>query len=247
MKSTAKLAAIATLFAAFALPAVASAQAAKVGSANVQKIFSDIKETKDLDNKLNAKGADLKKMQNDAQAELTAKKQSRDQFKPGTDTYDRANQELNRAVTQRQIEIQVAQNELVREQKLQTKLIYDKIVAAVSEVAKEKGYSVVVSQVIPPEPSDDQFDRLTADQLINLLRQQNLLYVDPSADLTSEVVARMDAKYAGGGTSSGANTGGANGGGTNTGGAPAGGTNTGGGTNGGNPGGAGGAPNTPGR
>lgn len=196
MKLTVKLAAVAMLFAALALPSAANAQTAKMGSVNVQKVFSDIKETKDLENTLKAKGADLTKQQNDAQQDITAKKASRDQFKPGTDTYDRANQELSRSATQYQVTLQIAQQELVREQKMQTKMIYDKIVAAVSDVAKEKGYTLIIAQVTPPEPSDDQFDRLTAEQLINLLRQQNLLYVDPSADLTADVVTRLDAKYA---------------------------------------------------
>ena len=90
-------------------------------------------------------------------------------------------------------------------------MIYDKIVAAVGEVAKEKGYAMVVAQIVPPEPSDDQFDRLTAEQLINLLRQQNLLYVDPASDITADVVTRMDAKYAspaGGGAGAGSGAGG---------------------------------------
>ena len=196
MKLTTQLAAVAMLFAALAVPSVASAQAATVGSVNVQKVFSDIKQTKDLENTLKAKGAELTTQQNSAQQDITAKKASRDQFKPGTDTYDRANAELSRSATQYQVTLQIAQQELVREQKMQTKMIYDKIVAAVGELAKEKGYTMITAQVTPPEPSDDQFDRLTAEQLINLLRQQNLLYVDPAADLTAEVVTRLDAKYA---------------------------------------------------
>lgn len=233
MKTTTKLAALATVIAAFALPSAALAQAAKIGSANVQKIFSDIKETKDLENKLKSRGQELGQRQNDAQQRVTALKASRDQFKPGTDTYDRANQELSRTATQLQVEIQIAQQELVREQKLQTKMIYDKVVAAVNELGKERGYAMVVAQIIPPEPSDDQFDRMTAEQLIQLLRQQNLLYVDPSADLTADVITRMDSKYVSPAGSTGS-TG-------STGNAPAGGTTGGttGGTAGGSTGGAG--------
>lgn len=196
MKLAPRYAALALLLAAFVLPSAASAQQAqKIGSANVQKIFSDIKETKDLETKLKAKGDDLNRKTAELQQKVKALQDSRNQFKPGTDTYDRANQELKRAAQQGQFDLQVTQQDLVGEQKLQTKMIYDKIVAAVSELAKEKGYAVVLAQVIPPEPSDDQFDRLTSEQLINLLRQQNILFVDPSADLTAEVITRLDAKY----------------------------------------------------
>lgn len=195
MKWTAKFATLATLMAVFALSSSAHAQAVKVGSANVQKVFADIKETKDLQTKLSSKGNDLNAMKNDAQKQLTDLKAQRDQFKPGTDTYDRANQTLSRTATELQVKFQVVQQELMHEQKYQTKMIYDKIVTVVGELAKEKGYTLVVSQIVPPEPSDDQFERLTMEQLSGLLTQQNLLYVDPAADLTAEVTTRMDAKY----------------------------------------------------
>ena len=195
MKLVNRLAPFAILIAAFALPSVASAQAQKIGSANVQKVFSDIKETKDLETKLKAQGDALNTQQNALQQKLKALQDNRNQFKPGTETYDRANQELKQTLTRGQIELQIANQDLQTEQKRQTKTIYDKIVAAVTDLAKEKGYSIVVAQIVPPEPSDDQMDQMKAADLINLLRQQNLLYVDPSADLTTAVVTKLDAAY----------------------------------------------------
>jgi Skp family chaperone for outer membrane proteins len=230
MKLASRLAPLAVLVAAFAiptvtLPAIASAQAQKIASADVSKVFSDIKETKDLDAKLKQRGQQLNQQNTDIQQRLGQLKQSRDQFKPGTDTYDRANQELSRQFVQSQIEFQVAQQDALREQKRQTKMIFDKIVATVNVVAKEKGYTMVVAQVVPAEPSDDQMDQMKPEALIQLLRQQNLLYIDPSIDLTAEVVTRMDAKYAAGGgggaSSGGASGGGATGGAASGGGAPA--------------------------
>jgi Skp family chaperone for outer membrane proteins len=196
MTFTTKLTALAALVAALALPSLANAQ--KIGAANVQQIFSDIKETKELETKLKAKGEELNRSGGELQTKVNALKAQRDLFAAGSTEYARANTELGRTVVQATAETQYAQQELIREQKRQTKMIYDKIVSAVAALASEKKYDIVLAQIVPPQPSEDQFDRLTAEQLINLLRQQNILYIAPGADITAEVIARMDAAYAGG-------------------------------------------------
>jgi Skp family chaperone for outer membrane proteins len=194
MKLSSRIAAVVTVMLALALPSIASAQ--KVGAANIQKIFTDVKETKDLETKLKARGDELQKQANDIQGRVQTLKQQRDQFKAGSEEYNRANQELNRSLVQAQIETQVLQQELAREQKRQTKAMFDKVITAVGEVAKEKQYSIIVAQIVPPEPSDDQMERLNVEQLINLLRQQNILYLAPESDITAEVITRLDAAYA---------------------------------------------------
>ena len=82
MNRITKLFALASLVTAFAIPSIASAQG--VGSANIQKIFTDIRETKDLESKLKEKDDLFKAKQQEANTRLTSLRQSRDQFKAGS-------------------------------------------------------------------------------------------------------------------------------------------------------------------
>ena len=102
------------------------------------------------------------------------------------------------ALVDANVSTQVAQQELLRDQKLSTKAVVEKIVVVAKALATEKGYALIVTQVVPPDPTPDQFERLTPEQLNQLLSSRNVLYVDPSIDVTAEIVARMDAAYASG-------------------------------------------------
>lgn len=178
--------------------AAAPAVAAKIGSANLQRIFTEIKETKDLEQKFRARQQQGQTDATNKQTHIKDLQNQRDQFKAGSPEYDAANKALVQAAIEANVSTQVAQQELVRDQKLSTKGVVEKIVTVAKALATEKGYAMIVTQVVPPDPTPEQFDRLTPEQLNQLLSSRNVLYVDPSADVTAEIVARMDAAYASG-------------------------------------------------
>lgn len=194
-----KLSRIAPLVAALALfaaaPAATFAQAQKVVSANMQRIFSDAQERKDLEGKFKARGQEAQQAAQSGQQRLRDLQGKRDQFRPGSADYEKANDELSRAAAEVQVNAAVSQQSLIREQKRSTRQMVEKIVAAVGELAKEKGYSIVLMQMVPPDLSEEQFDRMTPDQLNQLLSSRNVMYVAPDVDVTAEVVARLDAAY----------------------------------------------------
>lgn len=175
--------------------AAAPAQGQKIVSANMQRIFTDAQEKKDVEGKFKAKAQDAQTAAQNGQNRLRDLQGKRDQFRSGSADYEKAHAELTRAAAEVQVAAAVSQQDLIREQKRSTRTMVDKIVAAVADLAKEKGYSIVLMQMVPPDLSEEQFDRMTPDQLNQLLSSRNVMYVAPDVDVTAEVVARLDAAY----------------------------------------------------
>lgn len=181
---------------AFAQAAAPAAGASgKIVSANMQRIFADAQERKDLEAKFKTRGQDAQKQAQDGQQRVTALQEKRKDFRPGSAEYEKVTSELTRAAVEVQVASGVLQQDLIREQKRSTRTMVEKIVAAVDALSKEKGYGIVLMQVLPPELSEEAYERMTPEQLNQLLSSRNVLYVAPESDITAEVVARLDAAY----------------------------------------------------
>jgi Skp family chaperone for outer membrane proteins len=78
-------------------------------------------------------------------------------------------------------------------QKEQLRTIFDKITAAVSEVASQKGFDLIVSDQRPPIP--ESLDQLDINQLRELINRRTVLYSAPKADISEDVIALLNARY----------------------------------------------------
>jgi Skp family chaperone for outer membrane proteins len=72
-------------------------------------------------------------------------------------------------------------------------LIFNKITAAIQEVATAKGIDLVLAEQKPEFPPN--LDQINADQLRVLINSQNVLFNSPQVDISTDVIAAMDAKY----------------------------------------------------
>jgi Skp family chaperone for outer membrane proteins len=181
-----------TLFTTAAVMPASAQDAAKVGTANTGQIFSQIRETKDLQQKITELGKSLGQQEQQKRANLTALQEARNQFKPESDQYHDKNQELMRAAIEFQTWGQVNKADIDREKKQEMKFIFDKIEAAVGEVAKQRGLDIVVAD----QRGDIQnIDQITEDNLRILLNQRIVLYSSGKNDLTNDVIAYMDKNY----------------------------------------------------
>ncbi len=194
MKLVTKILTVTAVLAAFSTATFAQAQ--KIAVANMGRILTEIKEFKELETRLKGKFEDAKASQEKLQGRARELQGQRDQFKPGSKEYDSANADLIKVAVELQVSGQVAQQELVREQKRQLKGLSDKIVAQVKTIAETKQIALVISQVVPPEISDENWEKLTPEQASQLLSQRNLLYVAPDMDITTEVITALDAAHA---------------------------------------------------
>jgi Skp family chaperone for outer membrane proteins len=211
--------------AAVTLPAIVRAQAGggtpaapgglRVGTVEMVRVFNDMQETKDLRQRAEAERARLMATQKEKQDELQTMSQSRAQFKPDHPQYEEINRKLLRASVEFKNWGEFAQMDFERNQKRLMKARFEKIQAAVAEVAQRDGIDLVLSKSQPEIPDD--LDRVKAEELNAIMRQRDVLYTSPRTDITDQVLALLDAKYKAAG---GANTIGATFG-APTGGAPA--------------------------
>jgi Skp family chaperone for outer membrane proteins len=180
------------------IPSQVFAQASvKVAIANPVEIFNQLQETKDLRVKLEADVSKLEKERLARVAELTDLKGRRDMLKPGNAEFDKANRDLLEKSTGFEVWMKMAQLDMARQQKLQIKALYEKIIEAIATVSKTKQLDLVLAQQSPELPTDQAaFDQLTPDQLRQILGQRNVLYNSAVADISNDVVATLNKAYA---------------------------------------------------
>lgn len=204
--------------AAVTLPAIVRAQqpqggavspgGLRVGTVEMVRVFNDMQETKDLRQRAEAERARLIATQKEKQEELQTLTQSKAQFKPDHPQYEEINRKLLKASVEFKNWGEFAQLDFERNQKRLMKARFEKIQAAVAEVAQRDGIDLVLSSSQPELPED--LDRVKAEELNAIMRQRDVLYTSPRTDITDQVLALLDAKYkaAGGANQVGATFGG---------------------------------------
>jgi Skp family chaperone for outer membrane proteins len=180
-----------------AAPLRAQEAPARVGIVNPAAIFTSMQETKDLKVK-------LEQDQKNLQAELQSRQQkvkdlqaARDLLKPDSPQYQQADQDLLKGAIEFDTWSKIQQAQLQGNQKQQMKLLFDKIVAATSEVAQAKGYDIIIADQRPDLP--ENLAPMSVEQLRAAINQRNVLYMNPKMDISNDVVAALDAKYKSGG------------------------------------------------
>jgi Skp family chaperone for outer membrane proteins len=193
--TTASICAAALLALSSFMTSAARAQApiTKVAIANPVKIFNDIQETNDLKAKMESDRKSLEATDLQKRTKLNDLKTARDALKPDSPQYGDRNKELLQASIDYEVWGRLTQADIQRQQKQQIKSLYDKITAAITEVAIKRGIELVIAEQRPEFPPD--LDQLNLDQLKLLINQRNVLFSTALVDISPEVITTMDAKY----------------------------------------------------
>jgi Skp family chaperone for outer membrane proteins len=167
----------------------------KIGTCNVLKIITGTKEFKDI-------GEAAKKRQDDFNAQLAdKKKQAQDmQTQLGFLTVDSPQyKQQNDALLTFSIQTDVwAKLTEVSEQRLEkanTKELFDKVDAAIKQVAKTKQLNLVLADQRQDIPAN--LDTIDINTLTQLLVGRSILYHDDNLDITQDVIIILDQAYAG--------------------------------------------------
>jgi Skp family chaperone for outer membrane proteins len=184
-------------FAAMAFIATAAqaqtAQPTRVATANIQKIFSEIQEIKDLNAKWKNEGANVEAQNQEKKQKIRDLEAAREALKPDSPAYQQKNDEWMKEYIDYQAWVQITQVNRVRQQNLQTLQIFNKIQAAVAEVATQRGIDLVMTDQHPEVPENAQ--NLKPEEVKALIGARNILYVNGQIDITADVIANLDAKY----------------------------------------------------
>jgi Skp family chaperone for outer membrane proteins len=173
----------------------ASAQSAaptKVAIANPAKVFQQLQETNDLKAAMENKRKVLADEESAKRMKIKDLEAQRSQLRPDAPAYQERQRELLQATMEFQVWGQMMQADVQREQKLQMKLLFDKITTAVAEVATAKGIDLVIAE---QRPDMENIDQLNVEQVRALINTRNVLFSAPQIDISNDVIAAMDAKY----------------------------------------------------
>lgn len=172
-----------------------AADPSKVAVVNTAKIFNDMVERKDMQAKMEADLKLLDGVDKEKREKLNALKTSRDALKSDSPQFKEKNADLLKSAIEYEGWTKINQANLQRDQKQQMKNLFDKIEAAVSEVAKQKGIEVVLNDRRQDIPDD--LDPLNINQLKELINARTVMYSNDKADISNDVLALLDAKYRG--------------------------------------------------
>jgi len=176
-----------------AAPAVSADAPAKIAICNPARIFQDMQETQDLRQSMEAEGKSFMEKKTEWETKLRELQSNRDQLKNDSPQYNQRNQELLKVATEYEVWGKLTQADVQRNQKMRMKALFDKIQAAVSEVAEQKGIDLVISEQKPEVP--DNIDQINVDQLRAILNGRNVLYHSARVDISNDVIALLDSRY----------------------------------------------------
>jgi len=169
-------------------PAAGGAQ--KIATANPSKIFFGMKEKTDVQQRLAEDRKKLVDEERSRQQKVRDLQAALELIKPDAPQYEASNKEFTEAAIAFKNWGEFSQAQSARSEKQQTKLLFDKITAAIAEIAKERGIDLVIAEQPPVN-----IEKISTDQLTQLMAQRQVLYTSATADLTPDVIARLDEKY----------------------------------------------------
>ena len=165
-----------------------------VGVVNVTTVYLQMKEPKKLTEAMRAQQEQLAKEQQQKEAALNDMMKRRADFKPGSAQFDDETRKIEDEQVKYQVWVATARAQLERQQKKNLKQIFDHIQQATREVAQQMHLNLVIADQSPEIGPD--LSAIPAQELRQMLATRAVLYYDKKADITDEVLTRVEANYA---------------------------------------------------
>ena len=193
----AALAAALLLAAAAATPALAQQKPIRVAVIDPARVFNEMQETKELqsqvESELQQRGATAK----EKEGELANLQNQRKAMRPDSPQIEEVNRQLMQKAMEYELWSKFTKADAERRHKNRMRSLFSKVEAATAEVAKQQGIDVVIAAQSPKLP--DSLDGISIEQLRGALLSRDVLYASDAADVSSAVIALLDARYKSGG------------------------------------------------
>ncbi len=189
--------ALATL--AMLLPAAAASaqEVVKVGVCNPAKVLEGMDERKVIVDRIKSERekatAEVQKRRNEVE-ELG---RQRAELKPESPIFAEKTNQLMEKAASLEVWARIKQAEMDRVEKEYIKALYDKIRDACKEVATEKKLDLILAERKPELPPN--MEKLTAEQVGQIISANDVLYANEKADITQDIILKINKKYAQGG------------------------------------------------
>jgi Skp family chaperone for outer membrane proteins len=168
-----------------------------IGTANVQAIFDNLDETKEIKAKLDARQQQVKLQAEDIENNIKHLTGDMDNLKKDSAQYAADAQTVVKDKIDLEVLVQTTNADIEHENKAQLKRVFDEIKAAVEKVAQSDGYDLIIDIVTPDLPSDADLDSVHPDQLSLVINQRTILYQSPNKknDVSREVELMMNSDF----------------------------------------------------
>ncbi len=163
----------------------------QVAVIDLVRIFAECAEIKSLNDRLNNEGTETKQEAEQRQARIEQKQKELTAFEPGTSDYETRRKELLRLNIEANVWLKYKQEDIERRKFEWTELLYSRAQDVVAALAAERGYLTVV-QRIEFKPSEVGPN---VQALHRLIQERSVFWHSPEADITDEVIRRMDVAY----------------------------------------------------
>ena len=162
----------------------------KIATASAARIFMGMKEKTDVRAKLDEQVKDLRAQEESRRQKVKDLQSQMELLKPDSPQYEEANKAFTAAAIDFKNWGELSQAQAARQEKMLTKMLFDKITAAIAEIAKERGIDLVFAEQPP-----FAIERMSPQELQQAMVQRQVLYSNASIDLTQDVIARLDERY----------------------------------------------------
>ncbi len=167
-----------------------AAAAGRVGVIDVERLFSELKQVKDVDALMKQRGEALRNEATRMMDAITQAQTLLDQMQPNTPAGRRQAQKF----LQTQVEYagfrEMLDKDTKREKLNWTADTYKKVIEAVEAVAMRRGMEIVLSYYPPPTAKERTWNSFQRDIFL-----RTVLYRSKQADLTDEVIREADKRY----------------------------------------------------
>lgn len=162
----------------------------KVAVVNLQEVInnSDQQAANRAKNKQNTEG--LQAEQKKRQDAIVKLQNEIDPLEPGSDAWRSKRDQIQQKTLELRVWAEMQQQNTQLEQARQFAVLYKNVSDAAGAVAKDMGYDVVIQAGELPD-----LMRLNVEQLQQVVQTRKVIYSSDQADITDEVVARVNAEF----------------------------------------------------
>jgi Skp family chaperone for outer membrane proteins len=165
----------------------------RIATVNLVKVFSEMQETKDLQQKMDAERKAIEDELQKRSKDLTDIQQQRNILVEGSEEYNKKNKELIEKTVAARAYQELINADQLRQRKAQFKTLFEKIESTTKEIAEQKKIDIVLVEHRPDFPAS--LEQFNLDQVKGLINQRTVLYNNGRFDITADVVQSLDAKY----------------------------------------------------
>ncbi len=157
-----------------------------VATVNIRAVFQNSKANEEYKTKAMKEQKEILAEMEEMKEELQSQQEGLKTFKPGSDAYDKAKQELMMTQAKLEAKQKFYEQKFSSKDKDFTEGLYKDVLEVIAEVAENQGYDLVLEQDQPELPSPN------AQELMLSIRTDKVLYSGGLDDITDEVIAEMN-------------------------------------------------------